>query len=258
MPCSEDTIYYIKTDTPHLSDCSFFGPFKSLEAAVPSIRKNLYQTSLPGLDTFDELMSASPNGLTSLQHFAAPLRDGGVMMIHIVKEQNAEVAATLPGPAWVVVCSELVIPPSAPKGVPKVKDLTICQTFVSAEKANQAVRRIATQKLQGMRGGRQFEIMNSDGTISCGVTSPTEVWAVEAKWESGIVRPSNLPNGNTAIQSGPSCSTCHKPQSTLANPLRRCSRCLIPHYCSKECQKSDWKSHKHNCLPPGSAPPPTT
>src|SRR5580700_4281357 len=90
MPCSEDTIYYIKTDTPHLSDCSFFGPFKSLEAAVPSIRKNLYQTSLPGLDTFDELMSASPNGLTSLQHFAAPLRDGGVMMIHIVKEQNAE------------------------------------------------------------------------------------------------------------------------------------------------------------------------
>ena len=32
------------------------------------------------------------------------------------------------------------------------------------------------------------------------------------------------------------------------NPSRlKCSRCLTIQYCSKECQKKDWKVHKNNC-----------
>lgn len=41
------------------------------------------------------------------------------------------------------------------------------------------------------------------------------------------------------------CILCGK---VPPKPLR-CSRCRLTYYCSKECQKSDWKNHKKNCLP---------
>jgi len=40
----------------------------------------------------------------------------------------------------------------------------------------------------------------------------------------------------------PSCQVCGK-----ANASFRCSVCSGAHCCSKECQKSDWKSHKQVC-----------
>jgi hypothetical protein len=33
---------------------------------------------------------------------------------------------------------------------------------------------------------------------------------------------------------------------TVAN-LRKCAKCLEVRYCSRECQKSDWKSHRPFC-----------
>lgn len=45
------------------------------------------------------------------------------------------------------------------------------------------------------------------------------------------------------------CATCHKP-STPESPLKRCSRCKTATYCSVDCQKVDWKSHKQHCAGP--------
>lgn len=42
------------------------------------------------------------------------------------------------------------------------------------------------------------------------------------------------------------CATCHK-TSTETGPLKRCGRCKTAAYCSVECQKADWKTHKPNC-----------
>lgn len=40
------------------------------------------------------------------------------------------------------------------------------------------------------------------------------------------------------------CNSCDSINATL-----RCSRCQAVSYCSKECQKKDWKSHKQICRP---------
>src|SRR6266536_2388050 len=37
------------------------------------------------------------------------------------------------------------------------------------------------------------------------------------------------------------CYVCQKPTNT------RCSKCHQTYYCSKECQKIDWKEHKKSC-----------
>jgi hypothetical protein len=37
------------------------------------------------------------------------------------------------------------------------------------------------------------------------------------------------------------CFLCLEPSKL------KCSRCLTIQYCSKECQKKDWKIHKNNC-----------
>jgi splicing suppressor protein 51 len=44
------------------------------------------------------------------------------------------------------------------------------------------------------------------------------------------------------------CAKCTKPGSS-ESPLQRCSRCKSTRYCSLECQKAHWKTHKKACLP---------
>ena len=52
------------------------------------------------------------------------------------------------------------------------------------------------------------------------------------------------------------CATCSKVPEEGAAPLQRCSRCHTTCYCSKDCQKADWKNHKKQCGPnPSSSTP---
>lgn len=43
------------------------------------------------------------------------------------------------------------------------------------------------------------------------------------------------------------CSTCAKTKSEPGTSLRRCAGCKIPYYCSRQCQKADWKEHRKVC-----------
>ncbi|KAH9827212.1 hypothetical protein Tdes44962_MAKER03022 [Teratosphaeria destructans] len=44
-----------------------------------------------------------------------------------------------------------------------------------------------------------------------------------------------------------SCGRCHRPQAHLSGPLQLCSRCRSIRYCSRDCQRRDWPSHKPQC-----------
>ena len=48
-----------------------------------------------------------------------------------------------------------------------------------------------------------------------------------------------------------SCMTCGKTPSDLPQPesLMKCAGCKWAYYCSKLCQRKDWKTHKPSCDP---------
>ena len=45
----------------------------------------------------------------------------------------------------------------------------------------------------------------------------------------------------------PTCANCSKVHEVNGTSLQRCSGCRATYYCSKDCQKADWKQHKTAC-----------
>jgi hypothetical protein len=43
------------------------------------------------------------------------------------------------------------------------------------------------------------------------------------------------------------CAACLKTESEKGTPLLRCSRCKTTHYCSLQCQRTHWPTHKKAC-----------
>ena len=46
---------------------------------------------------------------------------------------------------------------------------------------------------------------------------------------------------------GPKCGSCDKTEADVGHPLKLCAKCRSAQYCSRECQKDDWKQHKKVC-----------
>ncbi|KAI9829831.1 MAG: hypothetical protein M1826_005408 [Phylliscum demangeonii] len=44
-----------------------------------------------------------------------------------------------------------------------------------------------------------------------------------------------------------SCANCDQRESDACSKLKRCAKCHTTAYCSRPCQKADWKTHKKTC-----------
>ena len=44
---------------------------------------------------------------------------------------------------------------------------------------------------------------------------------------------------------------CNKSEISRMRRFKKCSRCITAYYCSKECQKADWPTHRTTCVEEG-------
>jgi hypothetical protein len=51
----------------------------------------------------------------------------------------------------------------------------------------------------------------------------------------------------SATGTNSSCARCHQTQDQLDEPMKRCTGCRSVLYCSRDCQKLTWKTHKSAC-----------
>ncbi|KAI0648656.1 ankyrin [Trametes meyenii] len=91
-----------------------------------------------------------------------------------------------------------------------------------------------------MEFGARLDVRDADGFTpdthypQCG----SRVVAVIEKWKrrrAGTENPTDVK----------ACTACGKSDG----PLKWCSKCYAIWYCSKECQKIDWPTHKRSCIP---------
>lgn len=97
LPPDPDTVYYTRTDSPHILDVSLAGPFYPMDRIVEHIKGRCIRAgSLPAIPLLDEIIENV--GIVGLEHPVAPLPflpEGQHMTIGIVREKNSEVAAFL-------------------------------------------------------------------------------------------------------------------------------------------------------------------
>ncbi|KAK5138551.1 hypothetical protein LTR08_000139 [Meristemomyces frigidus] len=171
-----ETIYYLRTSTPHLHDISVLGPYHSIEALVAQAVHNFGDECASGVEALQDF--AKEGMLDAFGHITSPINNdpNKVKTIRVIKEQNSAMAATLPGPTWYILSTDIdpalayatirgssldalvglayaAMERSGPALLP-VEDMMVHGTFGDATAAIEAARRLAHELASRIGGGQ--------------------------------------------------------------------------------------------------------
>lgn len=95
----QDIIYYFQAIKAHLHEIKVSGPFRSVDAMIPTMASRLRDESAgPGERMLADMVA--DGAIRNCQHIQTPLADGNIMRLEIYKERNAAVAGRLPCETW--------------------------------------------------------------------------------------------------------------------------------------------------------------
>jgi hypothetical protein len=104
-------------------------------------------------------------------------------------------------------------------------------TLMLSEEVTTEQMNILTCLLEG-----NYENLNKDDSAFTDLEK-----GIPKKWKFSVVRPVDASKRGGIVY-------CPSPCGKAASKV--CSRCKTAAYCSPECQKLQWKSHKRECRPP--------
>jgi len=81
-----------------------------------------------------------------------------------------------------------------------------------------------------------------DGSIGLRIEEPTFVYVVPSSLSSILEAQRSV-----TVTQEPGAATTRQCRGCLKPSVNRCAKCKQVHYCSKECQTTDWKEHRPIC-----------
>lgn len=188
-----DTIYYLKTSTPHLYDISISGPYKTLPELFFQALRNFGPECQPGIDTLHDFV-IDEDHFIPFEHISSPMNGNPnlVRKVQLIRKKNAQIAKKLPCPVWNVVYAQprLESPQQTSPGIVPMRSSDILDCFESKSEAEAAARQKMSELLTEVGELRHKSVeMPMAGHAFVGAivekTTMAMKWLVEVRKDSG-------------------------------------------------------------------------
>lgn len=111
-------------------------------------------------------------GFPSMEHINAPLPDGNVMKLQLLREKNAEVARSLPCAVWKVIIATPIMTGDESTEHPTVKEMEVYRTYLAKAEANMAAERLLVELKKKAGSGAVVNNIYGGGLVSGFLISP--------------------------------------------------------------------------------------
>ncbi|CAJ2500955.1 Uu.00g038080.m01.CDS01 [Anthostomella pinea] len=147
-----NTIYYLKTSTPHLYDITLSGPYRDLDAVYPQIMNNFGSEYPAGRSAVQDFMR--DGHLMSFQHITAPHRNdpNRTRTMRLVTERASR---SYLDPMEILNITDY-------GGGVSLTDIHVRGTYDNEAAANTAAERVVQQLIGQLQGGNAYPGPGSD------------------------------------------------------------------------------------------------
>ena len=108
--------------------------------------------------------------------------------------------------------------------------------------ADQPIQTSIDDQLEGDLGSSEDQNPAESTAGNCGCFCICSIAEISNNFTDHKAEASSTSTASTKI-----CASCAILEVDPEKPLRPCSKCQTVRYCSRDCQKKDWKVHKKTC-----------